>query len=295
MKHFIILGFSIVVAFVMISAFAVISDKKPISDKHLELMLRDIGHKLLLQANDSSSRVLPIKKLNENLFQISFENEFGFVPDTIINLFQQEFYKNGLPKDYIVNVKKCDQKATIFAFEMRSNGGSLTPCKGRKQKPDCYIVEVEFLKAAKFNFNFLFLLLIPIGLLGFYRKKKPIKELQPNAPEIIKEELEIILEDKNFLQIGSLKFYEQNNTLKVDDKIIPLSEKEAKALLIFATNVNQTIDRDHLMKEIWGDEGIVVISRNVDVLVSKLRKKLSDDSSIKIINIHGKGYKFIIE
>ena len=48
------------------------------------------------------------------------------------------------------------------------------------------------------------------------------------------------------------------------------------------------------MKEIWEDEGIVVISRNVDVLVSKLRKKLSDDNSIKFINVHGRGYKFII-
>jgi len=42
------------------------------------------------------------------------------------------------------------------------------------------------------------------------------------------------------------------------------------------------------MKEIWEDEGIVVISRNVDVLVSKLRKKLSDDNSFKFINVHGK-------
>jgi DNA-binding response OmpR family regulator len=49
------------------------------------------------------------------------------------------------------------------------------------------------------------------------------------------------------------------------------------------------------MKEIWEDEGIVVISRNVDVLVSKLRKKLIDDNSIKIINVPGRGYKFIIE
>ena len=48
-------------------------------------------------------------------------------------------------------------------------------------------------------------------------------------------------------------------------------------------------------KEIWEDEGIVVISRNVDVLVSKLRKKLGDDSSFKFINVHGRGYKFIIE
>jgi DNA-binding response OmpR family regulator len=49
------------------------------------------------------------------------------------------------------------------------------------------------------------------------------------------------------------------------------------------------------MKEIWENEGIVVISRNVDVLVSKLRKKLSDDKAIKFINVHGRGYKFVIE
>ena len=48
------------------------------------------------------------------------------------------------------------------------------------------------------------------------------------------------------------------------------------------------------MKEIWEDEGIVVISRNVDVLVSKLRKKFSDDNSIKFVNVPGRGYKFII-
>jgi DNA-binding winged helix-turn-helix (wHTH) protein len=48
------------------------------------------------------------------------------------------------------------------------------------------------------------------------------------------------------------------------------------------------------MKEIWEDKGLVVISRNLDVLVSKLRKKLSDDNSIKFINVPGRGYKFII-
>ena len=49
------------------------------------------------------------------------------------------------------------------------------------------------------------------------------------------------------------------------------------------------------MKEIWEDKGIVVISRNVDVLVSKLRKILIDDNSIKFINVPGRGYKFVIE
>jgi DNA-binding winged helix-turn-helix (wHTH) protein len=83
--------------------------------------------------------------------------------------------------------------------------------------------------------------------------------------------------------------------LKIEHKTIALSEKEAKALKIFAENINETVEREKLMKEIWEDEGIVVISRNVDVLVSKLRKKISDDNSLKFINVPGRGYKFIIE
>ncbi|RZL99392.1 MAG: helix-turn-helix domain-containing protein, partial [Pedobacter sp.] len=85
-----------------------------------------------------------------------------------------------------------------------------------------------------------------------------------------------------------------NNVLKLGDTIIPLSEKETKALKIFAENINQIVEREKLMKEIWEDKGIVVISRNVDVLVSKLRKKLSDDRSIKFITVPGTGYKFSV-
>jgi DNA-binding response OmpR family regulator len=47
------------------------------------------------------------------------------------------------------------------------------------------------------------------------------------------------------------------------------------------------------MKEIWEDDGVFVITRNVDVLISKLRKRLSADPSVKIANVHGKGYKMI--
>ncbi len=82
---------------------------------------------------------------------------------------------------------------------------------------------------------------------------------------------------------------------RIEDKSITLSEKETKALKIFAENINQIVERELLMKAIWEDEGIVVISRNMDALVSKLRKKLSDDNTIKFINVHGKGYKLMIE
>jgi DNA-binding response OmpR family regulator len=128
-------------------------------------------------------------------------------------------------------------------------------------------------------------LIIPLGLVGFYVKDKFHK----------KEEKESIIDNNDYIQLGSFRFYADNNVLKSENKSIMLSEKETKALKIFAENINQIVEREKLMKEIWEDQGIVVISRNVDVLVSKLRKKLSDDNSIKFINVHGRGYKFVIE
>ena len=276
---------------ILISAVAFINKKNEIPGKHVEVVLRDLGHQLLLTAKDSSSRVMPVKKLNENTYQISFQNDFGFISDTLINLVQRTFQKNALAKDYIVSLKNCKQNETVFAFEINSHAGNLTPCRGRKLEVGCYVIEIEFLKKNKFNFFWLLLLIIPLSFVGFYMKDKFRKKEEKESME----EKESILDNNDYIQLGSFRFYTDNNVLKSEHKTITLSEKETKALKIFAENINQIVEREKLMKEIWEDEGIVVISRNVDVLVSKLRKKLSDDNSIKFINVHGRGYKFIIE
>ncbi len=270
---------------ILISAVAFINKKNEIPENHLEVVLRDLGHQLLLTAKDSTSRVLPVKKLNENTYQISFQNNFSFISDTLINLVQRTFQKNALANDYIVNLRNCKQNETVFAFEINSHTGDLTPCRGRTLEVGCYVIEIDLLKKNKFNFFWLLLLIIPLSFVGFYVKNKFRK----------KEEKESIIDNNDYIQLGNFRFYTDNNFLKIEDKNITLSEKETKALKIFAENINQIVERKKLMKEIWENEGIVVISRNVDVLVSKLRKKLSDDNSIKFINVHGKGYKFIIE
>jgi len=273
------------VIIILIAAVPFINKKKEIPEKHIEIVLRDLGHQLLLSAKDSSSRVLPVKKLNEHTYQISFQNDFGFISDSLINLVQRTFQKNGLAKDYIVNLRSCKQNETVFAFEINSQTGDLTPCRGRTLEVSCYVIEIELLKKNKFNSFLLLLLIIPLSLVGYYVKDKFRK----------KEEAASIPDNTDYIRLGNFRFYTDVNVLKTDNKSITLSEKETKALKIFAENINQIVEREKLMKEIWEDEGIVVISRNVDVLVSKLRKKLSDDNSIKFINVHGRGYKFIIE
>ncbi len=273
------------VIIILIAAVPFINKKKKIPEKHVEVVLRDLGHQLLLSAKDSSSRVMPVKKLNEHTYQISFQNDFGFISDSLINLVQRTFQKNALANDYIVNLRKCKQNETVFAFEINSQTGDLTPCRGRTLEVSCYVIEIEFLKKNKFNSFLLLLLIIPLSLVGYYVKDKFRK----------KEEAASIPDNNDYIQLGKFRFYTDDNVLKTENKSITLSEKETKALKIFAENINQIVEREKLMKEIWEDKGIVVISRNVDVLVSKLRKKLSDDNSIKFINVHGRGYKFIIE
>ena len=285
MKPFILFGSSIMIIAILISAVAFINKKNEIPEKHVEVVLRDLGHQLLLSAKDSSSRVMPVKKINEHTYQISFQNDFGFISDSLINLVQRTFQKNALANDYIVNLRNCKQNETVFAFEINSQTGDLTPCRGRKLEVSCYVIEIELLKKNKFDSSLLLLLIIPLGFVGFYVKDK-FRKKEVKAP---------VFDNSDYIQLGTFRFYTDNNVLKSENKSITLSEKETKALKIFAENINQIVEREKLMKEIWGDEGVVVISRNVDVLVSKVRKKLSDDNSFKFINVHGRGYKFIIE
>src|SRR5215212_2931054 len=210
MKPFALVGSSIILLVILISALAFINNKNEIPEKHVEVVLRDLGHQLLLSAKDSSSRVLPVKKLNENKYQISFQNNFGFISDTLINLVQRTFQKNALAKDYIVNLRNCKQNKTVFAFEINSQTGDLTPCRGRTLEVGCYVIEIELLKNTRFNFFWLLLLIIPLSFVGFYVKNKFRK----------KEEEESIIDNNDYTQLGSFRFYADNNVLKIENNNI---------------------------------------------------------------------------
>ena len=114
----------------------------------------------------------------------------------------------------------------------------------------------------------------------FYKRKKkvPISESESTVP------------DKNAINIGKFIFYVDQRHLEIDGERIELTDKETKLLHIFATTPNEIIDRQKLQKEVWENEGVIV-TRSLDVFISKLRKKLEKDPNIKLVNVHGKGYK----
>ena len=253
------------------------------AEKHLIVVLRDIGHQLLLHAKDSTSRVLPIKKIKDNTFQITFQSNFTFVSDTLVSLVDKKLKSTNLPTEYIVNVIDCGNKELIFAYEVSIKTDNILPCLGRKQPVGCYMIQIEFLKAKSLSLYNYLLLLIPLGIVGYFMRGNYFNRKQSTTPT----PLPIL----DYTSIGKYAFYPDKSILKWDDETIELSEREAKLLAIFAINQNQLIERERLLKEVWENEGVFVISRNLDVLVSKLRKKLQKDDLVKITNQHGKGYK----
>lgn len=71
-----------------------------------------------------------------------------------------------------------------------------------------------------------------------------------------------------------------------------LSPKEAQLLRLFALNMNEVLSRSEALTKIWTEDNYFT-ARSMDVFVTKLRKYLSIDASLEIVNIHGSGFRLI--
>ena len=98
---------------------------------------------------------------------------------------------------------------------------------------------------------------------------------------------------RDIYEIGKFIFNSRLRTLSIGDEERKLSPKEAQLLELLAVNPNELISREMALKKIWGSDDYFT-ARSMDVYVTKLRKFLSDDSSVNIKNIHGAGFQLII-
>lgn len=94
------------------------------------------------------------------------------------------------------------------------------------------------------------------------------------------------------LSIGSYVFNLTKQTLNHSETQISLTHREASLLHLLIENQNEILDRSIILKKIWGDDDFFN-GRSMDVFITKLRKKLSLDPNIQIINIRNQGYKLI--
>ena len=96
-------------------------------------------------------------------------------------------------------------------------------------------------------------------------------------------------------EVGHYLFHPQKQTLlhKPTETEEHLTHREAMLLQALLNQVNELTDRQQILKSLWGSDDFFN-ARSMDVFITKLRKKLSKDPSIQIINVRGYGYKLVI-
>jgi len=134
---------------------------------------------------------------------------------------------------------------------------------------------------------------LSLGADDYLTKPFSLQELSLRLKAILKRSMPPVIPpatQPQTVQFGHcvLDFPNQRLTVKGEPQTLTL--KEAEVLYLLSLHQNNLVKRDTILKTIWEDNGYFV-ARSMDVFISKLRKYLKADESLRISNVHGVGYK----
>ena len=111
-------------------------------------------------------------------------------------------------------------------------------------------------------------------------KRKKITSSESNS--------KFLYEFANFTLNSKLRILKYN-----DDKDVKLSPKENELLKLLLNYKNDLMPREIALTKIWRDDNYFT-SRSMDVYIAKLRKYLKLDPKVEILNIHGEGFRLVV-
>ncbi|MEO6346792.1 MAG: helix-turn-helix domain-containing protein, partial [Aquaticitalea sp.] len=252
-------------------------------NERVKIALRDAGNRLLLANQDSTSLVMPVISVGEHRYELSFGTDLYIAPETLVLFIDESIATAKLPSDYITEVRNCATRQVAYSYQNSKHvTDQIVPCAGRELPLNCYTIQVLFTKQNEqiiANSKYPLYSLILVGFIGIGLVFKSKEKKQMTSPKM-----------SAISSLGGFKFYHEEHQLIYNDTIIPLTLKECELLQIFNEQPNTLIKREFLIKTVWEDQGVFV-GRSLDTYISKLRKKLSLDLSISLINVHGVGYR----
>ncbi len=291
---------SILFIVVFVAYINSISAQLPVfEDWQTRLSMRKIGHELLLSWADSTSRVAAIEGNNET-YLIQFEPALDVEPKGFVSVINRNAFQEPFAKEFLVEVLACNTSKLEYSYYLildAENQDSLVPCMNRPLPKGCYDFRITIIAplepptsdaveqgriteptveeetgSSPFWLLIFVSFIIIFGWL-YHRKRNP--------------------DNTKGIQLGTYLFNPKHRTLVFEKQTLELTEKEYELLQLLYNNLNETVKREVLLNQIWGDEGAYV-GRTLDVFVSKLRKKLDQDESIRILNSRGVGYKLVL-
>lgn len=100
--------------------------------------------------------------------------------------------------------------------------------------------------------------------------------------------------EETVFKIGKYSFDFNKQILQIKNKTEKLSTKEAELLRMLCLHKNEVLKRDEALMNIWGSDDYFK-GRSMDVFITKLRKYLNEDTKVEILNVHGTGYKLLVD
>lgn len=124
--------------------------------------------------------------------------------------------------------------------------------------------------------------------------------IKPVRPKALLARLQSLLRrdmsNPNYLQFGNFTIDADNRSARINQQTLPLSSNEFDLLWLLASNAGDVMSREDIVSQLRGIE-YDGFDRSIDILISRVRKKLQDDSSQpdRIKTVRSKGYLFALD
>ena len=110
------------------------------------------------------------------------------------------------------------------------------------------------------------------------------------------QEFEVTIAANGAEGLGEFQFNPETAQLlhSTSGESIILPRREADILLRLCEHRGEVVPTQNILLDLWGDDDFFN-ARSLQVLITRLRRALSKDSRLQILNVRGTGYKLIAE
>ena len=229
--------------------------------------------------------------VNNRILLVEDDQNFGIIlrDYLIINNYDVIHAKNGM--EGFEKFKKNDFDLCILDVMMPYKDGFTLAKEIKEKNPD---VPIIFLTAKSLKEDVL--TGYKVGADDYLKKPFDSEVLLMKINAIISRNIRTSLVESSEFEFEFGDFH-LNSKLRhlsyLDNLPVKLSPKENLLLKMLILYKNDLMPRELALTKIWRDDNYFT-SRSMDVYIAKLRKYLKNDDSVEIINIHGEGFRLVV-
>ena len=248
----------------------------------VNLAMRQAGDQMLKLSGDYKTPIPPVRQEGDHYYVMNIQTKLHY--DTLPYILERSLSFYNIQSEYSVTIRDCNSDTIRLGYNSMAFQRNEVACIDRDHTITCSNIGLNLVQPkpiyAQFEFLGLCMMLLGISWL-IVRQRRRFQSTDISMPN---------KKIPGSFQFGNTKMDIHTQILEIGKTKITLTYRECKLLQFLCQNVNRVVERDRIIEEVWGSEGVIV-GRSLDVFISRLRKILKDDHSVQIKNVHGVGYR----